>query len=85
METSGKAINEGIAALFDTISEAAEKLGTDPQALRARCRRAARRHGGAATVPLGGGIIAFKFGSSWRLRFPSTLIDRRDARNGGGS
>lgn len=57
--------------VFDTPAIAAEKLGVAPQALRARCRRAARRCGGAAVAPLGGGIVAFKFGRSWRIRLPN--------------
>jgi hypothetical protein len=56
---------------FETPAAAAVKLGVAPQALRARCRRAARRSGGAAVAPLGGGIVAFKFGRSWRIRMPS--------------
>jgi hypothetical protein len=60
-----------IRQAFDTPAIAAEKLGVAPQALRARCRRAARRCGGAAVAPLGGGIVAFKFGRSWRIRLPN--------------
>jgi len=53
------------------IDAAAAALMTSPVALRARCRRAQRRdRGGQVVAPLGGGIVAFKFGSSWRVRLP---------------
>ena len=55
---------------LDDIETAAAKLGIDPDALRARCRRAAQRRGDAIVAHLGGGIVGFKFGSSWRIRFP---------------
>jgi len=58
------------APAFDDIETAAAKLGVDPDALRARCRRAAQRRGDAIVAHLGGGIVGFKFGSSWRIRFP---------------
>jgi hypothetical protein len=57
--------------IFDSIESAAEKLGVEPAALRSRCRRAARRAGDATVSQLGGGIVAFKFGQTWRIRFPS--------------
>lgn len=45
------------------------RLGED--ALRARCRRAfAAAPEGTTEVSLGGGITAFKFGRTWRFRFP---------------
>jgi hypothetical protein len=53
-----------------TIEVAAKRLALGPTALRARCRRAARRVGDAIVANLGGGIVAFKFGRSWRVRFP---------------
>lgn len=56
--------------VFDTVEAAATKLGLDPKALRARCRRAARRVGDTVVANLGGGITAFKFGRNWRIRFP---------------
>jgi hypothetical protein len=58
--------------LFDTIESAAAKLDLDVEALRARCRRAATRVGDTVQAHLGGGIVAFKFGRSWRIRFPPT-------------
>jgi hypothetical protein len=58
--------------IFETIESAAPKLGVAPGALRSRCQRAARRIGAASAVAqLGGGIVAFKFGKTWRLRFPN--------------
>ena len=52
------------------IEEAAARLSTTPIALRARCRRHARREGRSVVAHLGGGIVAIKFGVSWRVRFP---------------
>jgi hypothetical protein len=53
-----------------TIEAAAARLTIKPEALRARCRRAAQRTGDETTARLGGGIVAFKFGATWRIRFP---------------
>jgi hypothetical protein len=58
------------APLYDTVEAAAAKLGLDAEALRARCRRAAKPVGASIEAHLGGGIVAFKFGRSWRVRFP---------------
>jgi hypothetical protein len=57
--------------LIDTIDAAAAKLGLHAEALRARCRRAARKTATGIVADLGGGITAFKFGKSWRVRFPA--------------
>jgi len=57
--------------LFQTTEAAAAKLGIEPDSLRARCRRAAKDAGGASVAQLGGGIVAFKFGRRWRVRFPN--------------
>lgn len=57
-------------ALFDTVEVASAKLSLDPTALRARLRRAQRADGDKIVADLGGGIRAFKFGKSWRIRFP---------------
>jgi transposase len=46
-------------------------LVLDPEALRARCRRAARKEGRDVVAYLGGGVTAFKLGRSWRVRFPA--------------
>lgn len=58
------------APVFETIESAAVKLAVPPAALRSRCRRAAKQSGNSTTVHLGGGIVAFKFGRSWRIQFP---------------
>jgi len=57
-------------ALFETVEAASTKLSPDPTALRARLRRAQRVEGNAIVADLGGGILGFKFGKSWRIRFP---------------
>jgi hypothetical protein len=51
-----------------TVEQAALRLCTTPTALRARCRRHARRVGRYVVARLGAGITAYKLGSSWRLR-----------------
>jgi hypothetical protein len=55
---------------YDSVEAAALRLSTTPIALRARCRRRSRREGRDIVAHLGGGIIAIKFGVSWRVRFP---------------
>jgi hypothetical protein len=52
------------------VEEAALRLALTPVALRARCRRAARREGRNVVAHLGAGVVAYKFGRSWRVRFP---------------
>jgi hypothetical protein len=56
--------------LYYTVEAAAAKLSLDPAALRARLRRAQRVEGDMIVADLGGGIRGFKFGKSWRIRFP---------------
>jgi hypothetical protein len=51
-----------------TVEGAAVHLSTTPTALRARCRRHARRVGRDVVARLGAGVVAYKFGVSWRLR-----------------
>ena len=51
-----------------TVEAAAVALSTTPTALRARCRRAARRFGRDVIAHLGPGVDALKFGRSWRIR-----------------
>lgn len=63
------------AAEILTPDDAAKRLAITPVALRARCRRAQRIERGQVVAPLGGGIVAFKFGSSWRVRFPGVASD----------
>lgn len=52
---------------------AAAKLDLEEQALRARCRRAARRVRGQVQADLGMGVLARKLGSSWRVYVPSPI------------
>ena len=60
------------APVYDDIDAASGKLGLDPNALRARCRRHSRKMAdGSIVAHLGGGIVAFKLGKSWRVQFPS--------------
>lgn len=60
------------APVFDTIETAAAKLDMAATALRARCRRASVREGREIVAYLGAGIVAYKMGRSWRVRFPPT-------------
>ena len=62
---------KSLGACWDTVEIAAAKLDLDPQALRARCRRAARDENGEMVARLGMGVVARKFGTSWRLFVPS--------------
>lgn len=59
------------SAQYDDVESAAAKLGLGAAALRARCRRAAQQVGDSVMATLGGGIVAFKFGRTWRFSFPS--------------
>jgi hypothetical protein len=54
-----------------SVEEAAPRLGMTPQALRARCRRGAVKEGRETRCYLGDGVVASKFGRTWRLRFPA--------------
>lgn len=58
------------AAHYLTVEAAAQRLSLTAGALRARCRRHARREGRKVIAHMGGGIVAIKMGTSWRLRFP---------------
>jgi len=53
-----------------TIDAAAAALSITPEALRARCRRNARREGRDVAARLGGGVVAYKLGASWRVQIP---------------
>jgi hypothetical protein len=57
--------------VYDTPESAAARLGLTVEALRARCRRSAALVGDRVEAHLGAGIVAFKFGRSWRFRFPA--------------
>jgi hypothetical protein len=61
--------------IYFTIDSAAEALHVSPEALRARCRRAARRKGKDIVADLADGIVAIKFGRTWRVRFPDTTVE----------
>lgn len=65
-----KPVAAGVGNPYLSIESAAARLSTSPTALRARCRRNARREGRSIVAHLGGGIVAIKFGISWRVRFP---------------
>lgn len=65
---------------WETIDVAAAKLDLDPQALRARCRRAARKQGAEIIATLGMGVFAKKLGSSWRVYVPSAADEQRGPR-----
>jgi hypothetical protein len=54
-----------------SIEEAAPRLGMTVQALRARCRRGVVKEGRETRCYLGDGVVASKFGRTWRLRFPT--------------
>jgi hypothetical protein len=54
---------------YETVRNAASRLGTSPEALRAHLRRR-RRTPSTDLIDLGGGICAFKFGRRWRVAFP---------------
>ncbi len=56
-----------------TIEDAAPRLDMTTQALRARCRRGAVREGREVRTYLGDGVVATKFGRTWRVRFPSRV------------
>lgn len=55
--------------IFDDIAVAAAKLGLEPEALRARCRRSQERERGEVIARLGAGVVAYKLGRTWRFRF----------------
>lgn len=62
-----------VGEAWDTIAVAAAKLDLEEQALRARCRRAARVVDGEVTATLGMGVVARKLGASWRVFVPSPV------------
>jgi len=62
-----------VEVVWETIAAGAVKLDLSPQALRARCRRAARKRGKEIVADLGMGVIAKRFGDfSWRIFIPPT-------------
>jgi hypothetical protein len=56
---------------WDSIETAAPKLDLEPEALRARCRRALRKVNGENVAELGMGVVAKKLGTSWRVHIPT--------------
>jgi hypothetical protein len=60
-QTSGKT--------WETLEDAAPRLGVTVEALRARCRRGAKDENGTVRVDLGCGAVAMKLGRSWRVCF----------------
>jgi hypothetical protein len=57
---------------FETIASAARRLGVDAVRLRERCLRNGERVGECIVALLDDGVVAFKFGGRWRVRFPRT-------------
>lgn len=62
---------QSLGACWYTIEIAAAKLDLEPQALRARCRRASRLVQGEILAQLGMKVVARKLGKSWRVYVPS--------------
>lgn len=62
---------ERVGNCWYTVAIAAAKLDLEEQALRARCRRAARLVNGEVQADLGMGVLAKKLGSSWRIHVPT--------------
>jgi len=65
----GETKNPLAAPTFETIRSASGKLGVEPASLRARCRREGERVCDCVVTLLEGGVVAFKFGRRWRVRF----------------
>jgi hypothetical protein len=55
---------------YYNLKEAAPRLGLSVGALRARCTRGAVREGREVRCHLGDGVVAIKFGRTWRVKFP---------------
>ena len=55
---------------YMTIQDAAHRLSLTAEALEIRCRKCARKVGKEVQAHLFDGIVAFKFGRSWRVKFP---------------
>ena len=65
---------------FETIGSAAVKLGLDPARLRRKCQRRGERVGDCIVALLPDGVVAFKFGGRWRVRFPKKAAAIAEAR-----
>jgi hypothetical protein len=55
---------------YFTVEQSAARLGLTPVALRHRIRRTQRKEGKEVVARIGAGIVAYRIGSSWRVRFP---------------
>jgi hypothetical protein len=68
---------------FESIASAARRLGVDAEGLRRRCHQVGERVGDYAVARLDGGVVAFKFGCYWRVRFPREVpLGESPARGG---
>jgi len=61
---------------LDPLESAAARLGTSAEALQERCEREAERCGDVAVAYLDAGVVAFRAGGEWRLRFPEGEVVR---------
>jgi hypothetical protein len=64
---------------LETVGSAAAKLGVTSASLRALCRRSGERVGDCVVALLPDGVVAFKFGGHWRVRFPNGTAFRLTA------
>lgn len=55
---------------YATVEQAACRMQLNANALRHRISRKARRDGKVISAHLGGGIMAYKVGRNWRIKFP---------------
>jgi hypothetical protein len=69
-EPTARGSRRHTVAVYQSLVDAAPLLGMTVQALRARCRRHAVREGREVRAHLGDGVVATKFGRTWRVRFP---------------
>lgn len=67
--TPGTRANQS-ESFYLTVRRAAQLLGCTEVALRARLRRYAASEADEVVARLGDGIVGFKFGGLWRVRFP---------------
>lgn len=64
---------------LETIRSAAAKLGVSTASLLALCRRTGERVGDCVVALLPDGVVAFKFGGRWMVRFPNVAAFRPNA------
>jgi hypothetical protein len=60
------------------MASAAKRLGVDAAQLRKRCLRRGERAGDCIVALLEDGVVAFKFGGRWRVRFPRAAAHRTE-------